>query len=199
MAEEVSNGAGECPLCAIASGKIASAKVYEDELVVCVLDIFPATKGHLIVVPKKHLSVSTQMDSKLSAHIFEVANRMSGMLFEALGAKGTNILVSNGVAAGQKSDHLVVHVIPRYENDGVNISWKNDKINEEDLKDVFTKIAEKLKGMSAGVSEQKTEEAPVVNSEDFVEKKEKGDNCKCEDKKEEEEKEESYEEEEKLP
>ncbi len=199
MAEEVSNGGGECPLCAIASGKITSAKVYEDELVVCVLDIFPATKGHLIVVPKKHLSVSTQMDSKLSGHVFEVANRMSGMLFEALGAKGTNILVANGIAAGQKSDHLVVHVIPRYEDDGVSISWKNDKIKEDDLKDVFTKITEKLKGMSAGAVEQKAEESPVVTSDDFVENKDKCAECKSGDKKEEEEQEESYEEGEKLP
>jgi histidine triad (HIT) family protein len=190
MTEENSNNQ-ECPLCAIASGKVASAKVYEDEFVVCVLDIFPATKGHLIVVPKTHVSISTQMDAKLSSHVFEVANRMSGLIFEVMNAKGTNIVVANGAIAGQKSAHLVVHVIPRYEDDGVNVSWKGDKIKEEDLKEVFTKIAEKLQ---SGVEKKET---PIVNTDDFVEKKEKCNGCNCEEKKEEvkEEPEEEYEEE----
>jgi histidine triad (HIT) family protein len=198
MVEENSDGQ-ECPLCAIASGKMASAKIYEDELVVCVLDIFPATKGHIIVVPKTHVSVSTQMEAKLSAHVFEVANRMSGLIFEVMEAKGTNIIVSNGAVAGQKSAHLVIHVIPRYGGDEVNLSWKGDKIKEEDLKEVFTKIAEKLQGGTV----EKKEEVPEMKLEDVVEKKEKCGSCKCghEHKEEEanEEPEDEPEEEERMP
>ncbi len=152
MAEETP----KCIFCGIIDGSVGSAKIYEDELVICVLDIFPATKGHLLVIPKKHVSVSTQLDDTTTAHVFAFANKISSILFDAMGAQGTNIFLANGQVAGQKVDHAGVHVIPRYTDDGLKLEWETKQITEDELKDTFTKLSSKL---------QPTEEqpqAPVV-------------------------------------
>lgn len=143
----------KCIFCGIVDGSMQSAKIYEDELVVCVLDIFPASKGHVLVIPKKHISVSAQLDEALSSHLFNVGNKMSAVLFESLKAEGTNLLIANGAAAGQKVDHLVLHIIPRYKDDGVNISWKSEQIKEEELKNVYSQIVSKTQGSQEPVRE----------------------------------------------
>ena len=143
----------KCIFCGIVDGSMQSAKIYEDELVVCVLDIFPASKGHVLVIPKKHIAVSAQLDEALSAHLFNVGNKMSAVLFESLKAEGTNLLIANGAAAGQKVDHLVLHVIPRYKDDGVTISWKSEQIKEEELKNVYGQIVSKTQGSQEPVKE----------------------------------------------
>jgi len=89
----------------------------------------------------------------LSAHLFNVGNKMSAVLFESLKAEGTNLLIANGAAAGQKVDHLVLHVIPRYKDDGVTISWKSEQIKEEELKNVYGQIVSKTQGSQEPVKE----------------------------------------------
>ncbi|MBT5215148.1 HIT domain-containing protein, partial [Candidatus Woesearchaeota archaeon] len=74
----------KCIFCGIVDGSMQSAKIYEDDKVVCVLDIFPASKGHVLVIPKKHIAVSAQLDEALSSHLFNVGNKMSAVLFESL-------------------------------------------------------------------------------------------------------------------
>ena len=151
----------QCVFCGIVEDKIGSAKIYEDEFVICILDIFPASKGHMLVIPKKHFSISAQMDADTTAHVFEVVNKMSALLFETLGAEGTNIIVSNGTIAGQKVNHVCVNIIPRYKDDGVNISWKNEQIKEEELKDIFTKITSKGNSVTEEPKEVKIVEEPI--------------------------------------
>ena len=107
--------------------------IYEDDHVICTLNPFSATKGHCMVIPKKPVSVSTQMDDELASHVFSVANKLSAAVFESMGAKGTNILISNGVAAGQKLEQFAIHIIPRYDDDKVNISWESNQLTEEDM------------------------------------------------------------------
>ncbi len=160
MAEEK-----KCIFCGIADGSMQSAKIYEDDLVVCVLDIFPASKGHVLVIPKKHIAISAQLDDNLSAHLFNVGNKMSALLFEAMKAQGTNLLIANGDVAGQKVDHLVLHVIPRYPEDGVNISWNAEQIKEDELKDTFEKITSMTQGKREVREEPKEEPKKEVVEE----------------------------------
>jgi len=107
--------------------------IYEDDYVVCMLNPLAATKGHAMVIPKQKISVSSQMNDQLAAHVFMVANKLSAAIFEAMGATGTNILVSNGASAGQRMEQFAVHIIPRYEADKVNISWESSQLTEEEL------------------------------------------------------------------
>ncbi len=156
-----------CIYCSIVNGGLKSFKVYEDDLVACVMDVKPATRGHVVVVPKEHYFVSGQMDEKTSKHVFDIANKLSRAVFEAMGAEGTNILISNGVAAGQKTEHFVVHVIPRYKNDGLKLDWAGLTVGEEEIiksSERIKKAAEKA--IKAGAAEEiKIEEEKTLEDE----------------------------------
>ncbi len=118
--------------------------IYEDDNVVCMLNPMAATKGHAMVIPKQKISVSSQMNDQLAAHVFMVANKLSAAIFEVMGATGTNILVSNGASAGQRMEQFAVHIIPRYEDDKVNISWESSQLTEKDMIENTKLIQSKL-------------------------------------------------------
>lgn len=142
------NTGGKCPFCLMAEGKIPVKKVYEDDIVMAILDINPANKGHTLLFPKKHSQLLVQVDDMEVAHMFQVANKLSDAIFQALGAKGTNIVVSNGPAAGQTAPHVLINIIPRFEKDGVSIGWAPKKLDEAEMEDAANKISEKAKGIN---------------------------------------------------
>jgi len=125
-----------CIFCKIISGAIPSKTVYEDENYKAIMDVAPASKGHVIILPKNHAANIFEISDEDVAGIMVVAKKVAAMLKEKLNCDGVNILQNNGEIAGQTVFHLHVHVIPRYENDTVNIKWNplqdvdNDKIFE---------------------------------------------------------------------
>ncbi len=135
MAEEE-----QCVFCHIASGKIPTKKVYEDDKVAAVLDINPATPGHILLVPKQHASIMPQMSEEVVAHIGMVAKQLSHALIRALKIDGTSIFAANGVAAGQRAPHFLLHVIPRSQNDGVGLQPSHIKLDEKTMREVFNKL-----------------------------------------------------------
>ena len=157
---------GGCVFCGIVEGKIASKKVYEDAYVVCALDINPATKGHVLCIPRKHYELSWQMEEKDAGHVFIVANKVGGVLQSVLGAEGTNIFVANGFVAGQNVGHVIVHVIPRYKDDGVRLVWEKKVASEEELDEIVGMLRGKIffEGKSE-VEPQKVEEVDYDEEE----------------------------------
>jgi len=137
--------ATQCTFCSIAEGKVESKKIYEDNIVIAVLDINPANKGHILVFPKKHVQVLGQLNDEEVMHLFNIVNKVSVSIYENLKAEGTNIFVANGVAAGQNMPHVIVHVIPRYQGDEVVFEWKGKKMSEKDLDDVMNVLSNKIK------------------------------------------------------
>jgi len=148
----------ECPFCLIASGEIESYKVYENNDVVAVLDIKPANEGHVLVIPKNHVQFSTEMDDV--GGLFNVANKIAKRIFEVFG-KDTNIFVANGVNAGQRAGHLIVHVIPRDKDDGVELEWEGKNVEKKTLDELKGKLFfedEKEKPMIKMIDEEEYEE-----------------------------------------
>lgn len=111
-----------CVFCQIASGKVHSRTVYSDDEVVAVLDINPAARGHMLLLPKEHFSVMPQLPEYLAEHLFMVTKGLSQAALKALQCKGTTLFVANGVAAGQKAPHFMIHIIPRSDNDGFSMA-----------------------------------------------------------------------------
>ena len=109
----------DCIFCKIIAGEIPSTKVYEDDDVVAFLDITQTTKGHTLVVPKKHYRNILAMTAEESAELFSKVPQIASKLVDKLHAKGMNILQNNEEIAGQTVFHTHIHLIPRYdENDG---------------------------------------------------------------------------------
>jgi histidine triad (HIT) family protein len=113
----------DCLFCKIVAGEIPSTRVDEDERTVAFMDINPATRGHLLVVPRAHSVDLLEIgDEDLEACV-RMARRLAARLKEKLGADGVNLLNSCGRAAWQTVFHFHLHVIPRYETDPLRLPW----------------------------------------------------------------------------
>lgn len=134
----------DCIFCKIANGDIPSASVYEDEDFRVILDIAPAAKGHALILPKNHYSNVWELGQKESEKVMALAAKISAAQKKSLGCDGINLLQNNGEAAGQSVFHFHMHLIPRYENDGVEIPWKTLSYEEGEIEKVCASMKENL-------------------------------------------------------
>ncbi len=151
----------ECVFCHIANGRIPSKKVYEDEKVVAVLDINPAAPGHILLLTKEHIAIMPQMDDELVAHVGMVAKQLSSAVLRTLNVEGTSIFAANGLAAGQRAPHFMLHIIPRSADDGVSLQPAEVKLDEKQMRDVWGKLAPSIaKQFGQEIPEAKVESVP---------------------------------------
>lgn len=131
--------------CRIIDGEIPGSIVYEDSDVLAILDISQITKGHTLVMPKKHYDSFATCPKDLLDKVMNVAQRIAQADMRVLGASGVNILTNIGEAAGQSVPHFHVHVIPRYnENDGFLLTMKSQNIDSIDLPRLAQKIGDNI-------------------------------------------------------
>ncbi|PIN73861.1 hypothetical protein COV20_01975 [Candidatus Woesearchaeota archaeon CG10_big_fil_rev_8_21_14_0_10_45_16] len=109
----------QCVFCQIVEGKIPTKKIYEDETCLIILDINPAAKGHLLLIPRQHHPIMPLISDKELSHLYLVAKFVSQSLLRELKASGTTIFAANGAAAGQRVPHFILHVIPRKDGDKI--------------------------------------------------------------------------------
>ncbi len=133
----------QCIFCQIISGKIPSKKVYEDKHCLAILDINPAAKGHILLLPKEHYAIMPQMPDKELGHMYTVAKKISQALLKGLKVSGTNLFVANGLPAGQKAQHFILHIIPRKDGDGL-LEVSERLVNKEMRTKVYDLIETKF-------------------------------------------------------
>ncbi len=132
--------------CKIIAGEIPCYKLYEDEDVLAFLDISQVTKGHALVVPKKHYDTFLATPQEIMHKVMDVAQRIGQVDIKLLGAKGVNILTNCYEAAGQTVPHFHVHVIPRYEKkEGFQLEMKPNEGKDLNLPALAEEFANKLK------------------------------------------------------
>ena len=119
----MSDSEPDCLFCKIVAGQIPSERIDEDERTVAFMDINPATRGHALVVPRRHAANLLEIDSQDLAATMTAAQRLARRVKERLGADGVNLLNATGSAAWQTVFHFHVHVIPRYEGDPMRLPW----------------------------------------------------------------------------
>ena len=146
----------ECTFCSLIQKK--ANMLFEDEKLFAMFSPEPCVPGHVIVLPKSHSPILETVPDFVVADLFKVANKIGIAIFEGLGAQGTNIVVQNGPTAGQKHNHTMVHVLPRFENDKVPIGWTPKPASEEELSDLEGRIKDETKNV--GIFE-KEKEKPV--------------------------------------
>lgn len=134
-----------CIFCKILADEIPSAVVYEDELFRAILDVNPAARGHVIILPKNHAANLFELPDEEASQILIVAKRIAAAMMKTYHCDGINILQNNGEAAGQTVFHLHVHVIPRFEGDTdhINIGWRPGE-TPEDLQAIADEIKANL-------------------------------------------------------
>jgi len=154
----------QCIFCHIATGKIPAKKVYEDDKVTAVLDINPSSPGHILVIPKEHVAIMPQMSEDLVAYLGMIAKQLSHALIRALKVEGTSIFVANGVAAGQRAPHFLLHVIPRRPDDNIALQPPIVKLDQKTTDAIYDKLL-------PAVSKQFGKEPPKKTEKPKVEEK----------------------------
>jgi len=135
----------DCIFCKIANGEIPSTTLYEDEDFRVILDLGPATKGHALLIPKKHYANLFELDDELAAKAIVTAKKVAIKMKNALKADGLNVIQNNGEEAGQTVFHFHIHLIPRYHNDNAHILWKPGKTTPEEMEQIKRLIDEEDK------------------------------------------------------
>lgn len=134
-----------CVFCRIINKEIPSNIVYEDDKFLAIFDISQSTKGHTLVLPKKHFENIFELDDVTTNEIFGVVKKVSEKLKKAFNPDGFNMISNNGLEAGQSIFHFHIHIIPRYFGDDVSIILPNnsDKLEKNyfiNLKEEMNKI-----------------------------------------------------------
>ncbi|MDA3931620.1 MAG: HIT family protein [Tenericutes bacterium] len=134
-----------CIFCKIIDGEIPSYKIYEDENVIAFLDISQLTKGHTLVVPKKHVKNVYEMNEDLASKVFQSVPKIANALKKAFNPIGLNV-INNNEKPHQSVDHFHIHLVPRYENDEFKMEFINhqDQYEDDDYEKVLNKIKNNL-------------------------------------------------------
>ncbi len=159
----------ECVFCQLIQKKVNV--LFEDEKLFAMASPEPAAPGHVLVLPKVHAPILEAVPDFVVGDMFKVANKVGVAVFEALGAQGTNVLVQNGPAAGQRHNHVMINVIPRFENDNLQLGWAPKPASEEELSSLEGKIKDETKSVGVFESEKpkpvELAEPKAVSKEDY--------------------------------
>jgi histidine triad (HIT) family protein len=139
----------QCSFCRIAAGELPGTRVYEDEKCMAIMDIQPINTGHVLVIPKQHVTLIRDLADEMCAHLMVVgkkvgaAIRASGIEHEAL-----CYFLADGDAAGQEIPHVHLHVFPRYPGDGFRLMFPPDYMHPPERAELEKVAAEIRKGLS---------------------------------------------------
>jgi histidine triad (HIT) family protein len=137
-----------CVFCQIIDGHLPASVVYEDADVIALLDLFPITRGHTLVIPKQHFATFREVPTDLKHNILAVVERVENALWHADGVAcdGTNLIQNNGKAAGQDVHHVHFHVVPRHADDGFWFKYQALRPTRPELDEVALAIRARLGG-----------------------------------------------------
>ncbi|MBI2151120.1 HIT family protein, partial [Candidatus Woesearchaeota archaeon] len=124
------------------------------------LDINPAAKGHLLLLPKEHYSIMPQIPPETLSRLFMQAKLKSKLLLKSLKAEGTTLFAANGQAAGQRVPHFLLHLLHRKEGDGLLAAKEQLMLHENQ-----DKLLAILKEQFAALSGIKSHKKPVIKSD----------------------------------
>ena len=129
-----------CIFCKLANKDIPTNIIYEDEKFTVILDASPATKGHALILPKNHVPNVFEIDPAQAGRAYALAAKLARAMKEVLGFTDMNILQNNGPIAGQTVFHFHIHLIPRREGDGINVTWTPTEPTDEQIAAVQAKL-----------------------------------------------------------
>lgn len=153
----------KCDYCEIVDEK--RDVLYEDGQVIIAVKDTGFALGQITVFPREHFTILEQVPDEILQQCARLANTAGVAVFEGLEVKGTNILVQNGLAAGQKVPHFSIEVIPRSDSDTVQLSWQPTQQGEDELQITFMQFQEELDALRKPKAEKRAPESKEQLSE----------------------------------
>ena len=170
----------ECEYCDILAGKSKAQLLYEDDTVIVVVKDVVYTPGQITIFPRTHFTILEQVPDEIVSKCMLTADKVSRAVFEVFQAEGTNVVIQNGLGAGQKVPHFAIEVIPRRENDGLNLQWPPKEISQDDLDITAHQLSAEIAKLGDFTSpkkkeeskekEKKPEEKKIESGEDYLSK-----------------------------
>lgn len=134
----------DCVFCKIVAGQIPSTRVHEDEHTLAFMDLGQVNPGHVLVAVKKHAANLYELDDLQAAAVARASTRVARAIRDAFAPAGLSVYQANGKAAGQTVFHYHVHLLPRHEADGMELTWPVKNPPRERLEEYAGKIRSKL-------------------------------------------------------
>ncbi len=132
----------DCIFCKIIAGQIPASFVYQDDDFVAFLDIRPVNPGHVLLVPRAHAARLIDLPSPILARELPIAARIARGILKITGLRDFNLLNANGAASGQEVFHHHLHIIPRREGDGMNLTIQPAMYGDGEAADLAARIAD---------------------------------------------------------
>lgn len=127
----------ECLFCKIINKQIPAKTVYEDEKVLVFLDINPVSDGHLLIIPKKHIKNVLELPKDRAADMVEIIQtKIYPLLKDKLQIDGMTVIQNNEY--GQEVPHYHIHIIPRYQKDGIKTVRKQQLLPIDEIEKKLT-------------------------------------------------------------
>jgi histidine triad (HIT) family protein len=130
----------DCIFCKIVAGELPSERVDEDEHTIAFMDINPWTRGHALVIPRRHSTDLLEVGDDDLHHTAVAAKRLAARMKERLGAEGVNLLNACGEAAWQSVFHFHIHVIPRWSGDPLRLPGRPLEVDQDELAKVAAEL-----------------------------------------------------------
>ena len=134
----------DCVFCKIVAGQIPSTRVFEDEHTVAFMDIGQVNPGHVLVAVKRHADNLYALDDAQAAAVARTSARIARAIRDAFKPEGLSVYQANGKAAGQTVFHYHVHLLPRHEADGMELTWPVKNPPRETLQGYADKIRKQI-------------------------------------------------------
>ena len=134
----------DCVFCRIVARQIPATIVHEDDEVLVFMDIGQVNPGHVLVALKHHVEDVFALDDAQAGAVFRVTARLARAIRDAFAPQGVSIYQANGAAAGQTVFHFHVHVLPRWDGDGMALTWPVKNPPRERLEGYAGQIRAKL-------------------------------------------------------
>ena len=135
----------DCVFCRIVAKQIPATVVQEDADTLAFMDIGQVNPGHVLVALKSHADYLFVLHDAQAAAVFRAVARLARAIRDAFAPQGLSVYQANGKAAGQTVFHFHVHLVPRHENDGMNLTWPVKNPAREKLEEYAAKIRQKLR------------------------------------------------------
>lgn len=159
----------QCLFCGLISGSVPSLKIYEGKNVIAVLSIKPVSKGHVLVIPKEHQAYINTLSAEASFELISAIKNITMLLSQAFNPAGFNIINKLGAGANQRVPHACFEVIPRYENDSIELKMPEQEFNEQELinaqKQILTISKDNTIKTLKAIKEGKVKVSPEVKAE----------------------------------
>ena len=130
----------DCVFCKIAAGELPAERVAEDERTIAFLDADPATRGHVVVIPRAHAEGLEVIGAEDLEAVARTAQRIAIAMPERLGADGVNLVRARD-ADGGAVHHLHMHVLPRYRGDGLRLPWVSEPGDRDEIESTARELA----------------------------------------------------------